>query len=255
MIRLLTLIFGLSFAVPSFGVGAADQDSGLGWNNFSVEEYQVRCDNLCVLVSDADQRWLYLTNKMGVYSQAYRDRAIADCKALSKKPSTCRVIDENLESDFIRNFSNSSEQIATNPDTTKTVQPLAVAEAQPTEADKNIETDGDVASDDIYNQSGPSLGALLEALQAFDQLMQSEVEEQFPGSSGSASIEMAQNTSSEVSPASRAFSIESKSPETENIRGLWKSDANCYVHIYETYDGSLGGAAWGGQTREWRAAD
>ena len=143
MIRIFTLIFGLSLVGPSFGNW--EPASGVGWESFDLIAYSLECQQEgCVLVSDADQRWNYLFNTSNaIYSQNVRERAIANCKALSKKPLTCRVVDEHLESDFIRNFSNSSEQIATNPDTTKTVQPLAVAEAQPTEADKNIETDGD----------------------------------------------------------------------------------------------------------------
>ncbi len=35
--------------------------------------------------------------------------------------------------------------------------------------------------------------------------------------------------------------------EDEQILGLWKSDQDCFVHIYQTDDDQLGGAAWGRQ--------
>jgi hypothetical protein len=44
-----------------------------------------------------------------------------------------------------------------------------------------------------------------------------------------------------ISPVS-AFATEA---EDEQLLGLWKSDENCFVHIYQTGDGKLGGAAWG----------
>jgi len=106
MIRIFTLIFGLSLAGPSFGTWKLT--SGVGWESFDLITYSLACQQEgCVLVSDADQRWNYLASSSNaIYSQNIRERAIANCKIFSKKPLTCRVVDEHLKSDFIRNFSN-----------------------------------------------------------------------------------------------------------------------------------------------------
>lgn len=37
----------------------------------------------------------------------------------------------------------------------------------------------------------------------------------------------------------------SREANDEKLLGLWKSNDNCFVHIYEDYNGNLGGAAWG----------
>ena len=111
---------------------------------------------------------------------------------------------------------------------------------------RNVSQEGSTQSTQAQSnsqKSNTSLGGILDALKSLDQSIQDDVAGQFPGSSKQET--KPKTKSSEAPSASRSYSIESKSLEAESIRGLWKSDAGCFVHIYETYDGRLGGAAWG----------
>jgi hypothetical protein len=83
---------------------AWELNSGFGWGSFDFVTYRVECGQAgCVLVSDEDGRWFYMvSSSYGIYSQSIRSRAIAQCQMESNIPSTCQVIDEHLESDFIK---------------------------------------------------------------------------------------------------------------------------------------------------------
>ncbi len=87
--------------------------NGIGWEKFDLATYKAGCHQAgCVLVSDIDGRWFFLWNSSnGVYGEAIRARAVAQCQMESKRPSTCQIVDENLESDFVKNFQNPSESV------------------------------------------------------------------------------------------------------------------------------------------------
>ena len=92
-------------------------NSGFGWDSFDFVTYKVGCSQAgCVLISDDDDRWFFfVSSSNGIYSESVRARAIFQCQIKSKTPSTCQVVDENLQSDFIKNHISQAPRSTPSP--------------------------------------------------------------------------------------------------------------------------------------------
>jgi hypothetical protein len=112
MKRILILLAGL-FLVGISQVSSAcyyDIGSKQGFDSAALYEYQLICNssNHCSLSISDDGAWGASTN--GTLA-GVGFCGVAECQQYSSQPDTCRVVDVDQESDFIKNFENPPESV------------------------------------------------------------------------------------------------------------------------------------------------
>lgn len=137
------LILLASLLVVGNVYGHWEMYGGTGWNTFDQKDYESGCHQAgCVLVSDDDGRWFFYINLFtGNYSQGLAQKLLYQCKLESSIPSTCRIIDEHLESDFIKSGISKPPRAKPAPSPTPSTDSGGESESAPTTVAKPNEVE------------------------------------------------------------------------------------------------------------------